>query len=72
MKDLGETKLRLDLQIERCADAILVHQKYSDNVLNRSNLDKCHHPSTPMVTRSLNMAGHPFRPKDEHEEFLGT
>jgi len=72
MKDLGETKLCLGLQIERCADGILVHQKkYTENMLNKFNLDKCHPLSTPMVVRSLNVLKDPFRPKDENEEVLG-
>ena len=41
MKDLGKTKYCLGLQIEYCANGILVHQSgYIERILKRFGIDK--------------------------------
>ena len=50
MKDLGQTKFYLGLQIEHLEDGILLHQSiYTQKVLRQFNMDSCHPLSTPMV-----------------------
>jgi hypothetical protein len=72
MKDLGETKFCLGLQIERNKDGILVHQaKYTENLLKKFNMNDCHPLSTPMVVRSLDINKDPYRPREENEDVLG-
>lgn len=72
MKDLGETRLCLGLQIERNSRGILVHQSnFTTKVLKRFHMDKAHPLSTPMVVRSLDIDKDPYRPKEENEELLG-
>ncbi|KAL0837815.1 hypothetical protein Bca101_089705 [Brassica carinata] len=57
MKDLGQTKYCLGLQIEHSQKGIFVHQStYTKRVLKRFNMDKATPLSTPMV---------------ENEEILG-
>jgi uncharacterized protein related to proFAR isomerase len=56
MKDLGVTKLCIDLQIEHLHNGIFVHQSnYIQKMLKRFNMDKAHPLSTPMVVRSLDV-----------------
>ena len=72
MKDLGQTKFCLGLQIEHLSNGIFVHQSnYIERVLKRFFMDKAHPIGTPMVVRSLNMKNDPFRPREENEEVLG-
>ncbi|KAG7584130.1 Reverse transcriptase RNA-dependent DNA polymerase [Arabidopsis suecica] len=72
MKDLGQTKFCLGLQIEHTQKGIFVHQStYNKRVLKRFNMDKATPLSTPMVVRSLNVESDPFRPPEENEEILG-
>ena len=72
MKDLGQTKYCLGLQIEHSQKGIFVHQStYTKRVLKRFNMDKATPLSTPMVVRSLNVENDPFRPSEENEEILG-
>ena len=72
MKDLGQTKYCLGLQIEHSQKGIFVHQStYTKRVLKRFNMDKSTPLSTPMVVRSLNVENDPFRPHEENEDILG-
>ena len=71
MKDLGQTKFCLGLQIEHLKDGILLHQStYTQKVLRQFNMDSCHPLSTLMVARSLNVTKDSFRPLEEGEEIL--
>ena len=72
MKDLGQTKFCLGLQLEHLSIGILIHQSaYLQKVLEKFNMDKSHPSKTPMVVRSLDMNKDQFRPSDENEELLG-
>jgi len=72
MKDLGQTKFCLGLQIEHLHSGILVHQSaYIQKPLEKFNMDKSYPSKTSMVVRSLDMEKDPFRPRDEDEEVLG-
>ena len=73
MKDLGRTKLYLDLQIEHLTNDIFVHQSpYTEKVLKRLCMDEAHPLNTPMVVRSLDVNKDPFRPQEKDEEILGS
>jgi hypothetical protein len=64
MKDLGITKLCLDLQIEHLQTGILVHQSaYVKKVLNKYNMDKAYPQRTLMIIRALEKDKDQFRPK---------
>jgi hypothetical protein len=72
MKDLGETKFCLGLQIEHLPEGIFVCQStYCKKVLERFNMIKAHPLKTPMVVRSLEMETDPFRPKSGDGKSLG-
>ena len=72
MKDLGQTKISLGLQLEHLPTGILVHQSaYNQKVLEKFNMDKSYPSKTPMVVRSLEMKTDKFRPQDDGEEILG-
>ncbi|KAM2233293.1 hypothetical protein EV2_012215 [Malus domestica] len=72
MKDLGKTKYCLGLQIEHCANGILVHQSaYIEKILKRFGMDKTYPLSTPMVVRYLDIKKDQFRPKEDDELVLG-
>nr|AAL67590.1 putative polyprotein [Oryza sativa Japonica Group]AAP55150.1 retrotransposon protein, putative, Ty1-copia subclass [Oryza sativa Japonica Group] len=72
MKDLGQTKFCLVLQVEHLPNGILVHQStYTKKVLERFNMSKAHPLKTPMVVRSLDKDKDLFRPRSETEEELG-
>ena len=72
MKDLGQTKFCLGLQIEHLHSGILVHQSaYIQKTLEKFNMHKSYPSKTPMVIRTLDMEKDPFRPKNEDEEVLG-
>ncbi|KAL1215902.1 Retrovirus-related Pol polyprotein from transposon TNT 1-94 [Cardamine amara subsp. amara] len=72
MKDLGQTKYCLGLQIEHSQKDIFVHPStYTKRVLKRFNMDNATHLSTPIVVRSLKVENDPFRPAEENEEILG-
>ena len=61
MKDLGRTKLCLNLQIEHLTNSIFVHQSaYIEKVLKRFCMDETHPLSTLMVVRSLDVNKDPF------------
>jgi hypothetical protein len=72
MKDLGQTKFCLGLQLEHLSTGILVHQSaYIQKVLEKFNMDKSYPSKTPMVVWSLELKTDQFRPQDEGEEILG-
>ncbi|KAM1739723.1 hypothetical protein ACFX11_015396 [Malus domestica] len=72
MKDLGKTKYCLGLQIEQCANGILVHQSaYIEKILKRFGMDKAYPLSTPIVVRSLDIKKDPFLPKEDDELVFG-
>ena len=72
MKDLGQTKYCLGLEIEHKSYGVLIHQSaYIEKILKRFNMDKAHSLSTPMVVRSLDPKKDPFRPKEDDEQILG-
>jgi hypothetical protein len=54
MKDLGQTKFSLGLQLEHLPTGILVHQSpYVQKILEKFNMDKAYPSKTPMVVRDL-------------------
>jgi hypothetical protein len=72
MKDFGETKFCLGLQIEHISNEILIHQSaYTEKVLKHFHMDKAHPLSSPMIVRSLDVKKNLFRPKEDDEEILG-
>nr|ABA98087.1 retrotransposon protein, putative, Ty1-copia subclass [Oryza sativa Japonica Group] len=72
MKDLGQTKFYLGLQLEHLPSGILVHQSaYTQKILEKFNMDKSYSSKTPMVARSLDVEKDPFRPKEDGEDVLG-
>jgi Reverse transcriptase (RNA-dependent DNA polymerase) len=72
IKDLGVTKLCLDLQIEHLHNDIFVHQlNYIQKMLKRFNMDKVHPLSTPKVVRSLDVKKDPYRPRENNEKTFG-
>ena len=63
MKDLGRTKLCLNLQIEHLTNSIFVHQSaYIEKVLKRFCMDEAHPLRTLMVIRSLDVNKNSFLP----------
>jgi hypothetical protein len=73
MKDLGQTKFCLGIQLEYLPSEIFIYQSaYIQKVLEKFNMDKAYPVKTPMVVRSLDMNKDPFRPNDEGEEILGS
>jgi hypothetical protein len=71
MKDLGQTKFCLGLQLEHLRTGILIHQfSYVQKVLEKFNMDKSYPTKTPIVVRALEKDTNPFRPKQEGEEVL--
>ena len=72
MKDLGQTKFCLGLQLEHLSTGIVVHQStYIQKILEKFNMDKSYPSKTPMVVRSLEVDKDPFRPRDDDEKILG-
>src|SRR5438128_11580372 len=72
MKDLGQTKFCLGLQLEHLPAGILIHQSaYIQKILEKFNTDESYPSKTPMVVRSLDMNKDQFIPKDENKELLG-
>ena len=66
MKDIGQTKFYLGLQIEHLKDRIMLHQStYTQKIIKQFNMDCCHPLSTPMVVRSLDVTKDPFCPLEE-------
>jgi hypothetical protein len=73
MKDLGQTKFFLGLQLEHLPTGILLHQSaYVQKVLEKFNMDKSYPSKTPIVVRSLELQTNQFGPRDEGEEILGS
>ena len=71
MKDLGEIKFCLDLQIEHFSTRVLVHQStYIKKTLKRFNIDKLHPLSSPMVFQQLCVKGTRFIPCKKDENLL--
>jgi hypothetical protein len=63
MKDLGETKFCLGIQLEHLPSGIFVYQgTYIQKMLEKFNMDKANPCKTPMVVRSLDIEKDPFRP----------
>ena len=72
MKDLGQTKFCLGLQLEHFSAGIFVYQAtYIQKMLEKFNMDKAYPCKTPMVVRSLEVEKDPFRPREEGEKILG-
>ena len=72
MKDLGNTKFCLGLQIEHFPTGILVHQSaYTKKILKRFYMNEAYPLTSPMVVRSLDVKNDPFRPCEKGEELLG-
>jgi hypothetical protein len=72
MKDLGNPKFCLGLQLEHLPRGILICQPaYIQKVLENFNMDKSYPSKTPMVVRSLDREKDPFRPRDDNEDILG-
>jgi hypothetical protein len=72
MKDLGQTKFCLCLQLEHLPSGIFVYQgAYIHKMLEKINMDKAYPFNTPMVVRSLDIEKDPFIPQDEGEKILG-
>jgi hypothetical protein len=62
MKDLGQTKFCLGLQLEHLPIGIFVYQAaYVQKILKKFNMDKSYPIKTPMVVRSLDIGKNPFR-----------
>jgi hypothetical protein len=73
MKDLGQSKFCLGLQLEHLPSGIVVHQSaYTHKMLEKFNMDKSYPSKTPMVVRSLDVEKDPFRPREDGEEILGS
>ena len=72
MKDSGETKFYIDLQIEHLSQGVLIHQStYMEKVFKQFCMDKSFPLSTPIMVRSLDIKKDPFRPKEYNKELLG-
>src|SRR5438132_257502 len=72
MKDLGQTKFCLGLQLEHLPAGILIHQSaYIQKILEKFNMDKAYPSKIHMVVRSLDMKKGQFKQTDENEELLG-
>jgi hypothetical protein len=62
MKDLGQTKFCLGLQLEDLPTGIFVHQAaYIQKILKKFNMDKSYPSKTPVVVRLLGMKKNQFR-----------
>ena len=73
MKDLGNTRFCLGLELEHRVCGILIHQSaYVQKMLRRFNMDKMHPVSTPMIGRNLDITKDLFRPKGDDKEVLGA
>jgi hypothetical protein len=73
MKDLGQIKFCLGLQLEYFSSGIFVYQAtYIQKMLEKFNMDKVYPCKTPMVVRSLEVEKDPFRPREEGEKILGS
>jgi len=72
MKELGQTKFCLGLQLEQLPSGIFTYQStYIQKILEKFNMDKSYPTKTPMVVRSLDVEKDPFRLQEENEEILG-
>jgi hypothetical protein len=72
MKDLGQAKFCLGLQLEHLPSGIFVYQgAYIRKMLEKFNMDKAYPCKTPMVVRFLYIEKDPFKPQDEEEKIFG-
>ena len=72
MKDLGETKYYIGIQIEHLQSRILLHQSnYAEKILKSFSMDKENILSTPMIGKSLNVKKNPFHLREGNEEIFG-
>src|SRR5438132_2424164 len=72
IKDLGQTKFCLGLQLEHFPTRILIHQPtYIQKNLEKFNMNKAYPCKTHMVVRSLDINKDQFKLREEDEEFLG-
>jgi hypothetical protein len=61
MKDLGQTKFCLGLQLEHFHSGIFIYQAaYVQKVLGKFNMDKSYPTKTSMVVRSIDIEKDPF------------
>jgi hypothetical protein len=73
MKDLGQTKFCLSPHLEHLPSWILVNQSaYTQKILEKFNTNKSYPSKTLMVVISLDIEKHPFRPREDGEEILGS
>ena len=70
MKDFGQTKFFLDLQLEHFNSGIFIPSCICPENIEKFNMDKSYPAKTPMVVRSLDIEKDPFRPRKEGEEIL--
>ena len=71
VKDLGEKKICLGLQIDHYPTEVLVHQSiYTKKILKQFYMDKAHPLSFSMVVHSLDVKKYSFRPCENGEELL--
>ena len=72
MKDLGDTKFCLGLQLEVLPTGFLLHQTtYTEKILKQFNMQLSHPLASPMVVRSLENKDDVFRKAEENEPILG-
>ena len=72
MKDLGEIKYCIGLQIEHLQSGILLYQSnYTEKVWIHFSMGKANSLSTLMVVRSLNVQNNLFRPREDNEKTIG-
>ena len=72
VKDLGKTKLCLDLEHEHIANGIIVyHSAYTKKVLKHFYMDNTYPLNISMVVRSLELHKDLFHPKEPDKEILG-
>ena len=72
MKDLGQPKYCLLLQIEHLHSYIMVYYVvYIHNILEKLIVDKSYPFITLMVVHSLDVEKDLFRPRDDGNEILG-
>ena len=72
MKDLGEPKYRLLLQLKHLHSYIMVYYVvYIQNIMEKFIMDKSYPSTILMVVHSLDVEKDLFRPRDDGNEILG-
>jgi hypothetical protein len=72
MKDLGNTKFCLGLQLDTLPTGMLLHQTtYTEKILKQFNMNLAHPLTSPMVIRTLENKDDVFRKREENEPILG-